>query len=105
MDSPYAVIESGGKQHRVKVGQRLKLEKLPVEEGQTVELDKVMLVANGDNVQLGAPYLDKSKVSAKVLSHGRGDKITIIKMRRRKTYRRKQGHRQAFTEIEVTSIQ
>jgi large subunit ribosomal protein L21 len=105
MDNPYAVIVSGGKQHRVKVGQRLKLEKLAVEAGQTVELDKVLMVANGDQIQLGAPYLENSKVSAMVVSHGRGDKITIIKMRRRKNYRRKQGHRQAFTEIEVTAIQ
>ena len=104
MDSPYAVIESGGKQHRVKVGQRLKLEKLPVEAGESVTLDKVLLVANGDQIECGAPYLD-SKISAKVLSHGRGDKVTIIKFRRRKTYRRKQGHRQAFTEVEITAIQ
>jgi large subunit ribosomal protein L21 len=102
--SAYAVIAAGGKQHRVKVGQRCKLEKINGELGDSVELDKVLLVAQGDKVQLGAPYIKGSKVLAKILAHGRGDKVTIIKMRRRKGYRRKQGHRQSFTEVEITSI-
>lgn len=103
--SAYAIISAGGKQYRVKVGQRCKIEKLEGEPGESVELDKVLLVAAGENVQVGAPYLEQTKVIAKILQHGRGDKIRIIKMRRRKGYRRTQGHRQDFTEIEITKIQ
>lgn len=102
--SAYAVIAAGGRQHRVKVGQRCKLDKIVGEPGDSVELGKVLLVAQGEKVQVGAPYLQGSKVLAKILQHGRGDKVTIFKMRRRKGYRRKQGHRQDFTEVEITSI-
>jgi large subunit ribosomal protein L21 len=100
----YAIIATGGKQYRIKVGQRCKFEKLAGEPGDTIELGNVLMVANGDNVQVGAPYLDKGKVIAKILGQGRGKKVTIIKMRRRKTYRRKQGHRQSFTEVEIVSL-
>lgn len=99
----YAIVEAGGNQHRVKVGQRRKLGKIDGEPGQSVELGKVLMLADGDNVQIGTPYLS-SVVVAKIIQHGRGEKVTIIKMRRRKTYRRKQGHRQDFTEVEITSI-
>ncbi len=102
--SAYAIISAGGKQHRVKVGQRCKFEKLTGEPGESVEFDKVLLVATGDDVQVGAPFIGNAKVIAKILQHGRGDKVTIIKMRRRKGYRRKQGHRQDFTEVEITKI-
>lgn len=100
----YAIIRTGGKQHRVKVGQRCKFELLAGEPGDSVELGDVLMIANGDKFQVGAPLLDKAKVTAKIISHGRGDKVTIFKMRRRKGYRRKQGHRQGFTEVEITNI-
>lgn len=105
--NPTAVIATGGKQYRVKVGQKLQVEKLVGEPGNKIVFGKeaVLLVSEGEKIQVGAPFLDTAKVEAKIVQHGRGDKVTIIKMRRRKTYRRKQGHRQAFTEIEITNIQ
>jgi large subunit ribosomal protein L21 len=100
----YAVIESGGKQHRVVAGETLKLEKLDIAAGKKVKFDKVMLVANGDDIQIGTPYVKGAKVGAEVLSHGRGDKITVIKFNRRKNYRRQAGHRQWYTEVKITDI-
>jgi large subunit ribosomal protein L21 len=100
----YAVIVSGGKQHRVKEGETLKLEKLEVETGGTVEFDKVLLVADGDKVQVGAPVVDGAKVTAEVVNHGRHDKVQIIKFRRRKHSMKRQGHRQWFTEVKITGI-
>ncbi|GHD48608.1 LSU ribosomal protein L21P [Marinobacter persicus] len=101
----YAVIVSGGKQHRVKEGETLKLEKLEVETGGTVEFDRVLLVADGDNVKVGAPAVDGAKVTAEVVNHGRHDKVQIIKFRRRKHSMKRQGHRQWFTEVKITGIQ
>ncbi|HLV76879.1 MAG TPA: 50S ribosomal protein L21 [Marinobacter sp.] len=101
----YAVIVSGGKQHRVKEGETLKLEKLEVETGGSVEFDRVLLVASGDDVKVGAPVVDGAKVTAEVVSHGRHDKINIIKFRRRKHSMKRQGHRQWFTEVKITGIQ
>src|SRR5690606_7713049 len=100
----YAVIVSGGKQHRVVEGETLRLEKLEVATGETVDFDKVLMVADGDNVKIGAPYVDGGKVTAEVVSHGRGDKVRIIKFRRRKHFRKQQGHRQWFTEVKITGI-
>lgn len=100
----YAVIETGGKQYRVTEGQYLKVEKLGLEEGASLEIDKVLMVANGDDIKIGAPYVAGGKVTAKVLSVGRGKKIRIIKFRRRKHSAKTQGHRQSYTEIEITSI-
>ena len=100
----YAVIETGGKQYRVAEGQYLKVEKLDIDEGGSFDIDKVLMVANGDDVKIGAPYVSGGKVSVKIKSHGRGDKIRIIKFRRRKHSRKTQGHRQHYTEIEITSI-
>lgn len=100
----YAVMLSGGKQYRVKEGDVIKLEKLAVSPGDVVDFDKVLLVANGDNIQVGVPYLEGSKVSATVVSQGRHKKIRIIKMRRRKHSMKRQGHRQYYTEVKVTSI-
>ncbi|AMQ89950.1 MULTISPECIES: 50S ribosomal protein L21 [Marinobacter] len=100
----YAVIVSGGKQHRVKEGETLKLEKLEVETGGSVEFDRVLLVANGDDVKVGAPVVEGAKVTAEVVSHGRHDKINIIKFRRRKHHMKRQGHRQWFTEVKITGI-
>ncbi|KXS52236.1 50S ribosomal protein L21 [Marinobacter persicus] len=101
----YAVIVSGGKQHRVKEGETLKLEKLEVETGGTVEFDRVLLVANGDDVKVGAPAVEGAKVTAEVVNHGRHDKVQIIKFRRRKHSMKRQGHRQWFTEVKITGIQ
>ncbi len=101
----YAVIVSGGKQHRVKEGETLKLEKLEVETGGSVEFDRVLLHANGDDVKVGAPVVEGAKVTAEVVSHGRHDKVNIIKFRRRKHHMKRQGHRQWFTEVKITGIQ
>lgn len=100
----YAVFESGGKQHRVVEGETLRLEKIEVATGETVEFDKVLLVADGDKVSLGAPLVEGAKVTAEVVSHGRGDKVTIVKFRRRKHSMKRQGHRQWFTEVKITGI-
>ncbi|MFI4937373.1 MAG: 50S ribosomal protein L21 [Candidatus Berkiellales bacterium] len=107
MDTPsaYAIIAVDGKQHRVKVGKRYKFEYLNGEPGDSIELGKVLLLANGSKVQIGAPFLEGNKVMGTIVSHGRGEKIRIFKMRRRKGYRRTQGHRQGFTEVEITGIQ
>ena len=100
----YAVIETGGKQYRVEQGQHIKVEKLNAEEGAKVNLDKVLLIADGEDIKVGAPYLSGGKVTATVASQGRGKKIRIIKFRRRKHSRTTQGHRQAYTELEITGI-
>ncbi|TNF34220.1 MAG: 50S ribosomal protein L21 [Gammaproteobacteria bacterium] len=100
----YAVIVSGGKQHRVEKGEVLRLEKLEAATGDTIEFDRVLMVGEGASVKVGAPLVAGSKVTAEVVSHGRGDKIRIIKMRRRKHYRKTQGHRQWFTEVRITGI-
>ncbi|CAJ2377053.1 MAG: LSU ribosomal protein L21p [Arenicellales bacterium IbO2] len=98
----YAVIETGGKQYKVALGDKIKVEKLAVEAGASVR-PRVLLVANGGDVAAGAPAA-KTEVSAKVLSHGRGEKIRVFKMKRRKGYRRTIGHRQSYTEIQITAI-
>ena len=100
----YAVIATGGKQYRVTQGQTLRVEKLAGEEGATVKLDKVLMVADGDKVSVGTPTLDKASVTATIKAQGRGDKVEIIKFRRRKHSRTQMGHRQSYTEIEVTDI-
>lgn len=100
----YAVIESGGKQHRVEPGEVLKLEKLDVATGEAIEIDKVLLVADGDDVKVGAPYLDGGKVSAEVVAHGRGSKVKIVKFHRRKHHRKQMGHRQWYTQVKITGI-
>ncbi len=100
----YAVIQTGGKQYRVSEGLKLKVEKLDVAEGDSIELDKVLMVANGDDIKIGAPYIDGGKVTATVKSHGRGKKVKIIKFRRRKHHMKRQGHRQSYTELEITGI-
>ncbi len=100
----FAVIVSGGKQYRVQEGQTLKVEKLAAEAGASVDFDRVLLVSNGDDVKVGAPVVEGAKVSAEVVSHGRGDKVKIIKFRRRKHHMKRQGHRQWFTEVKITGI-
>ncbi len=100
----FAVIETGGKQYRVAEGQTIKVEKLPVEPGETIELDKVLLIGAGDDVKVGQPYVDGGKVTASVLSQGRGKKVNIIKFRRRKHSMTRMGHRQDYTELKITGI-
>jgi len=100
----YAVIATGGKQYRVTEGQTLKVEKLTADVGASLDIDKVLMVANGDDVKIGKPYIDGGKVTVTVKSHGRGEKIRIIKFRRRKHSRKTQGHRQSYTEFEITGI-
>lgn len=100
----YAVVQTGGKQYRVAEGDTIKVEKLAADEGATVELDKVLMVANGDDIKVGAPYVDGGKVTATVKSQGRAKKVKIVKFRRRKHYLKRQGHRQYYTELLVTGI-
>ena len=100
----YAVIKSGGKQHRVTPGETLKLEKLDVAAGKEVKFDKVMLLADGDEVQIGTPFVEGAEVTAEVLGHAKSKKVNVIKFNRRKQYRRKAGHRQWYTEVKITNI-
>lgn len=100
----YAVIQTGGKQYRVSEGDTLKVEKLGAEEGASVDLDKVLMVADGEDIKVGTPYVDGGKVTATVKSHGRDKKVKIIKFKRRKHHLKRQGHRQWFTELEITGI-
>ena len=100
----YAVIVTGGKQYRVAEGEVLKVEKLDAEAGANVEFDQVLLVANGDKVNLGTPHVAGAKVIGTVQGHGKSDKVRIVKFRRRKHYLRQGTHRQQYTEIKVTSI-
>lgn len=100
----YAVIKTGGKQYKVAPGEHLKVESLAAEVGSTVSFAEVLVVADGDNVKFGAPLVDGGLVKAEILAHGRGDKIRIIKHRRRKHYHKEQGHRQNFTQVKITEI-
>ena len=100
----YAVIKTGGKQYRVKLGDKLRVESLKAEEGDTVSLDQVLMVGEGEDVIIGNPMISSASVSAIVLSNGRSKKIKIIKFKRRKHYRRQMGHRQNYTELEITAI-
>lgn len=100
----YAVVRTGGKQYRVAAGEKLKVEQIPAEIGSEVMLDQVLMVADGEAVTLGTPLVAGASVKAKVLTHGRGDKVDIFKMRRRKHYRKSQGHRQNYTELEILGI-
>ena len=100
----YAVIESGGKQYRVAPGDVIRVEKLDVPAGDSIQLDRVLLVAGESGVQVGQPMLANTHVTATVKAHGRGEKIRVFKRRRRKNYRKTIGHRQDFTEIEITGI-
>jgi len=100
----FAVFSSGGKQHRVTEGEILKLELLEAEPGQEVVFDKVLLIADGDKVAVGQPYVEGGKVTAEVVGHDRARKIRVIKFRRRQNYMRRQGHRQWYTQVRITGI-
>ena len=100
----YAVFKTGGKQYRVSEGETLKIEKLEVEPGKKVTFNEVLMIADGENVQIGSPLVDKASVEAKVISQGKGKKVNILKFKRRKQFMKQQGHRQLFTEIQIGKI-
>lgn len=100
----YAVVSTGGKQYKVTEGDVCRIEKLNAEEGASVEIDKVLMIADGDNINIGTPYVEGGKVTATVKAHGRADKVEIMKFRRRKHHQKKTGHRQYYTDIEITGI-
>ncbi|HNH36678.1 MAG TPA: 50S ribosomal protein L21 [Rhodocyclaceae bacterium] len=100
----YAVIKTGGKQYRVAAGEKIKVEQMPADVGAEITLDQVLMVGEGESVKVGTPTVAGAKVTAKVLSHGRGPKVMIFKMRRRKHYQKHQGHRQNYTEIQISEI-
>ena len=100
----HAVIKTGGKQYRVVTGEKLKIEQIPAEVGAEITIDQILMVGEGESVQIGAPLLTGASVKATVLSQGRHDKVTIFKMRRRKHYQKHQGHRQNYTEIRIDGI-
>ena len=100
----FAVIESGGKQLKVTEGDNLQVELLTGEEGSIVEFNKVLMISDGKKSKVGSPFLEKAKVIGKVVRHGKSDKIKVFKMKRRKGYRRTQGHRQSFTEVLIETI-
>ena len=99
-----AIITTGGKQYRVREGDVIRVEKLIVETGSQVDFDRVLLIEDEGTLAVGAPYLENGKVSAEVVSHGRADKIEVLKFKRRKSFMRRQGHRQPYTEVRITGI-
>ena len=100
----YAVIKTGGKQYRVQEGDTLRIEKLAAEAGAKVQFDQILMVGEGDKVNVGTPFISGGQVSATVIAQGRADKIKVVKFKRRKNYLRRNGHRQSFTEVEITKI-
>ena len=100
----YAVVRTGGKQYRLGIGDSVKVEKLPNEVGNTIELSQILMVSDGSEVKVGTPLVTGASVKAEIVGHGRNKKIRVFKMKRRKKYRRTQGHRQAFTQLKVTEI-
>ncbi|MFP4602990.1 MAG: 50S ribosomal protein L21 [Halochromatium sp.] len=100
----YAIIETGGKQYRVAEGDLVTVEKLDVDQGTTLDLPHVLMLADGDSVQLGKPYLEGARVTAEVAAHGKHDKVRIVKFKRRKHHMKRQGHRQPFTQLKITAI-
>jgi len=100
----YAVIKTGGKQYRVQAGEKIKVEQIPADVGSQIVLDQVLMVGTGETVTIGAPLVAGAQVNATVVSQGRHDKVKIFKMRRRKHYQKRQGHRQNYTEIQIGEI-
>jgi large subunit ribosomal protein L21 len=101
----YAVIKSGGKQYRVEAGKQVRVESLVADVGSAVAFEEVLLVGSGDSVKVGAPLVSGARVKGTVVAHGRGDKVKIFKLRRRKHYQKTQGHRQNYTEVRIDDIQ
>lgn len=100
----YAVIKTGGKQYRVAPGEKLKIEQIPADIGSEIVLDQILMIADGEAVTVGTPLVSGATVKATVVAHGRGEKVQIFKMRRRKHYQKHQGHRQNYTEIRIDGI-
>src|SRR3954470_10100550 len=100
----YAVIKTGGKQYRVAAGEKLKIEQIPADVGAQIVIDQVLMIGEGDAVKVGKPLVEGAKVSATVIAQGRHTKVQIFKMRRRKHYQKHQGHRQNYTEIQISEI-
>ncbi|MGK2946317.1 MAG: 50S ribosomal protein L21 [Candidatus Malihini olakiniferum] len=100
----YAVFQSGGKQHRVSEGQIIRLEKIDIATGEVIEFKHIMMVSNGKETKIGDPFIDIGKIKAEVVAHGRGEKVTVVKFRRRKHYHKQAGHRQWFTDVKITDI-
>ena len=100
----YAVIATGGKQYRVQEGAVVRIEKLDADQGASIEFNQVLLVGAGSSVTIGAPYVGSAKVVATIESHGKGDKVRIVKVRRRKHYKREKTHRQPYTDVKITQI-
>ncbi|HLV28417.1 MAG TPA: 50S ribosomal protein L21 [Burkholderiaceae bacterium] len=100
----YAVIKTGGKQYRVAAGQKLKIEQIPADIGQEISLDQVLSVGEGEQLKIGTPFVSGAVVKATVLAQGRHPKVKIFKMRRRKHYQKRQGHRQNYTEVRIEAI-
>ncbi|MDW8337419.1 MAG: 50S ribosomal protein L21 [Tepidimonas sp.] len=100
----YAVIKTGGKQYRVAAGEKIKVEQIAADVGQEIVIDQVLAVGNGADIRVGTPLVSGATVTAKVVAHGRGEKVRIFKLRRRKHYQKRQGHRQNYTELEIGSI-
>jgi len=101
----YAVVKTGGKQYRVQSGESVRVESLPVEVGAAVSFDEVLMVGEGESVRVGTPFVAGAKVNATVVAHGRGEKVRIFKLRRRKHFQKSQGHRQGYTEVRIDDIQ
>lgn len=100
----YAIIETGGKQYRAEEGKTIRVEKLPSEKGETVKFDRVLMLVNGEETKVGNPYLEDCEVEGQIVRNGRSKKITVFKFKRKKNYRRKQGHRQPFTEVLISKV-
>ena len=101
----YAVVSTGGKQYKVKEGDTLRFEKMPGEIGEKISFDKVLMFSDGENTSIGQPVLDNVAVKGHIVEQGKGKKILVFKYKRRKRYRRKQGHRQPFTAIKIDQIE
>jgi len=100
----YALVVTGGKQHKVTTGTSLKIESVPGDVGTTIEFDNILMVANGDNINIGTPFVKNAKVIGEIVSHGRHKKINILKFRRRKHHLKRAGHRQNYTQVKITNI-
>ena len=100
----FAVVKTGGKQYRVSEGDRLRVETLDADAGASVQLDNILMIGEGDSVKVGSPTVSNTSVTAKIIDHGRADKVKIIKFRRRKHHMKRMGHRQNYTELEITGI-
>ncbi len=100
----YAIVAAGGKQYKVSTGDKVKVERITGEVGKSIELEDVLLIADGENVRIGRPVVENAKVGAQVTGHGRGKKVIAYKYKRRKNYHRKVGHRQGYTELQISEV-